>query len=160
MPCPVWEALGPCFLGFVSLVFGQSVFIRALLVFLGSAPGTECLVSRHWSDRNSVVEDCSASCADPVPAQPARGPGLVSWAPAPGAVFLQVGTPFSRGASAQLWQACGAVGCAEWWSWRCAVRGGAGVPTGSGRRSGQSGSRCPGLLIGGRTSWRSSSSRG
>lgn len=84
-------------LGFrLSWVFGQSVFIRALLVLLGSAPGSEGLASRHWSDRDSVVEDCSASCADPVPAQPALGPGLVSWAPAPGAGFLQVGTPFSR----------------------------------------------------------------
>ena len=63
-------------------VFGQSVFIRAVLVFLGSTPWSKCLVCRLWSNRNSVVNNYSASHADPAPVEPAHGPGLVSWAPA------------------------------------------------------------------------------
>ena len=43
-------------------------------------PWSKCLVCRLWSNRNSVVNNCSASHADPVPVQPAHGPGLVSWA--------------------------------------------------------------------------------
>lgn len=104
-----WALTKPCLLVAVILgfclcwVFGQSVFIRAVLVFLGSTPWSKCLVCRLWSNRNSVVNNYSASHADPVPVQPAHGPGLVSWAPAQGAVFLQARTPSS------WWGECPAV---------------------------------------------------